>query len=183
MTNTTKTTAQKTKKTTRKKVRPTTESARSLSTFTLTKDNWLVIPTILLVLVCLYFFITGSYILAYLFTPSFYGVLWYPAVPSLLIALFGMGYIYKTLTGRSVGKLANVILRVLLVVFVLFLFFAVMIPGGKGYTCTGLFGVQTDCSQTNAFMLEVYFGNPFSLMLLSALAVTGNVALLVKAKQ
>jgi hypothetical protein len=156
----------------------TNRKTKKLPRFQITHRDWPLIPLGLMVITCLYIFLVNIQTLLYLFSPSFYGAFWFPALPSLLIALFGVLYIYKTLTRKRITKSAKAISYILLIIFFTFLLFVATIPGGKGHICTGLFGVQTDCSSTNALTLYILFANPYSLMLLSTIAIVGIFTLL-----
>jgi hypothetical protein len=144
------------------------------------KSDWILIPLGLIVATCLTIVVMKSYVLTYLLTPQFYDAFWFPPFPSLLIAIFGILYIYKTLQRKPIGKLAELIAYTLLLVFVIFIIQVVMILAGKGQVCSGLFGVPTECSEVNAMMLSIFFANPYSLTLLSSLAILGIASLLLK---
>jgi hypothetical protein len=179
--NTKTTTPRKKKSTTASSRQATVRDAPSQTRFG--KERRFVYLVGALVATCICIFAVNISLLKDITIPSpVYAVLWFPPLPMLLIALFGSGYIYKVLKGRSIGTLARMIVYMLLVAFAVFLLCGVLILGGKGSMCTGIMGAQADCSETNFVLLYILLGNPFSLMLLSALSITGSVALLVKPK-
>lgn len=147
------------------------------------KSDWILIPLGLIVATCLTIVAMKGYVLTYLLTPQFYDAFWFPPFPSLLIAIFGIIYIYKTLQRKPIGKIAEMTAYTLLLVFVIFIIQLGLIVTGKGQICSGLFGVPTECSQVNAMMLGVFFANPYSLTLLSSLAILGVTSLLVTKRQ
>jgi hypothetical protein len=147
-----------------------------------TKSDWVIFPLGLVVIICLSLVVMKAYALTYILTPSFYNAFWFPPFPSLLIALFGIVYIYKTVRRKLVGGIAKAIAYIILAVSAIFIFQVAMIIGGKGELCTNLYGVLTDCSEAHALTLYVFFANPYSLALISSIAVAGGIVLLVKSE-
>ena len=146
------------------------------------KSDWILIPLGLIVVTCITIVIMKAYVLTYLVTPQFYDVFWFPPVPSLLIAIFGVIYIFKTLKRQSIGSVAQIAAYTLFVVFLVFIIQVALIIGGKGQVCSGLFGIPRDCAEVNAMMLSVFFANPYSLTLLSSLAILGTTSLLASSR-
>jgi hypothetical protein len=150
------------------------------SKLTFKKSDWTIIPIAIMVITCLCLVTLKAYALTYILSPSFYTALWFPPLPALFVAVFGVGYIYKTLQGKPIGRLARVIAGTLLAVFVIFMVIMGAIVGGKGHLCSVFSGVPTDCSLMSVGLLYTLFANPVSLTLLSGLAVVGVAALLIK---
>lgn len=143
------------------------------------KSDWIIIPAGLMVITCLAIVILKAYALTHILTPQYYDVFWYPPVPSLLVAVFGVMYLYKVLHRQFIHKTAEAIAYLLIVIFAVFAFQIATIVAGKGHACTGWSGV-IDCTQINASTLYIVFANPYSLTLLSVLAIAGGISLLLK---
>lgn len=146
------------------------------------KSDWILVPLGLIVATCITIVIMKAYVLTYLLTPQFYDVFWFPPVPSLLIAIFGVIYIFKTLKRQSIGKVAQIAAYTLFIIFLIFIIQVALIIGGKGQLCSGLFGIPRDCAEANAMMLSVFFANPYSLTLLSSLAILGTASLFISSR-
>jgi len=101
----------------------------------------------------------------------------------LLIALFGVLYISYVLRKKPTRKLANAMMYVLFVMLVIFLLFFSATISGQGHLCPNSDGTSSDCSLGSGLALYLILANPFSLMALSAVAITGGAALLVKSKK
>lgn len=177
MTNTSKSTTPKKKSIAHQRALKVGES--SYLEFLSKGDDYLVFPVGALVLVSLYIFAVDFGSFSILFTPSFLGIIAYPAFPAFLIALFGLGYIYKIMKRESIGKLPKMMASILLVIFAFFIIAMASIIGGKGNLCSGGQG----CVDSSTFMASIVFANPITLMLLSALAITGGIGLLRRSKK
>ncbi|MDN5274352.1 MAG: hypothetical protein JWP06_253 [Candidatus Saccharibacteria bacterium] len=169
-----------------KETKPVTQSGRlkvsqgKASRDRLRKSDWIVLPLGLMIAVCLCLVVLKAYALTYILTPSFHDLFWFPPFPSFFVALFGGMYIYKTLRRRFIGRVAKIVAYILLSVFVVFIFQIAMIVGGRGQICSGIYGVLIDCSESHASTLSALFANPYSLIVVSGIAIIGGIALLVK---
>ena len=143
------------------------------------KRHWIIFPLGAMVIVCMSLIVLKSYALIRLPLPSLYDTLWFPPFPALLVTIFGIAYIYKISQRKPVGKTANIIASVLLAIFGIFIIIIGVIIAGKGHICSGFFEMSSDCSEVGALMLYTFFGNPYSLVLISSLALAGSAALFV----
>ncbi|WP_327402345.1 hypothetical protein OG194_20900 [Streptomyces sp. NBC_01288] len=170
MTNTSKSTTLKKKKSIASSNQPPIV-AETPSDTGFSPDRWLLIfPVGAMVVICLYIFIMSADYLLHI-APPFLDAFLIPPFPALLIALLGLGYIYNTLKGRPIRKLSRIIVRILLIVFLAFLPFAATSAwGGNG-------------PDANPFLAYALFGNPFTLAILSILAIAGGVGLMGKLKK
>lgn len=142
------------------------------------RHAWIILPLGAMVVVCMGLVVLKPYALANFLSPSLYDAFWFPPFPALLVALFGIMYIYKTLQKKFINHIARVIACLLLAIFGVFIIIIGVAILSKGHQCNGLFALAADCPEVNARVLYAVFGNPYSLVVISGLALAGGGALL-----
>ena len=99
---------------------------------------------------------------------------------SLLVVAFAVLYIYKTLK-----RTTNIYATVLAYFFCALLIFGAFVLWSVSDTqlCSGFFGVQESCRETRHFQLEAAFFNPYSLLVISVLSISGIIALFIRPRK
>jgi uncharacterized membrane protein YdcZ (DUF606 family) len=131
--------------------------------FRLKGSEWLTLPLGILILACLYTFASTM--------QSFNFSLASPSAISLLVGVFSVIYVYKSLKAEPRHPVATVIAYV-------FSAFLVILGGvliaTSGNECGG------NCSTSSALIAWLVVFNPFTAILWSPLAIIGAVLLLTK---
>lgn len=167
-------------KQTNSKTKSSNKKALTAHKFKLEKRDWPIFTLGALALGCWYLVLTTLSSLPYAFIHPYPNMLIQPTFIALLIGIFSSLYVYSVITRKSIRQSVRVIGYIFSVIFVGILLYVAL---GSGSTCTGLFGVQTDCSSVNYFTVYVLFFNPFVLPIFSILAVVGATMLLIGAKK
>ncbi|MFJ9781068.1 hypothetical protein ACIRSS_15875 [Amycolatopsis sp. NPDC101161] len=107
-----------------------------------------------------------------------FDILFFPAVPALLVALFGGVYLYRSIRRDLIGKLPVVVASIFSIALVVIGFAFLTAILGAGTTCPISSNPQQDCGQLNGFMLYVYVNNPIVYGLAMILAVIGSASFL-----
>jgi hypothetical protein len=103
------------------------------------------------------------------------GLLFMPLTALLLLATFGILYIYQALTGQALRRMP----QILGWIFVALATMAILYLGtGIGRTCTGLFATPDACTNVHWLTINVLLFNPFSVILWNVLAIAGSISLL-----
>lgn len=138
----------------------------------LQKGDWLILPLGILAALCFYVFTSSLSGLGYL-AQSPLGVLNQPVLFALLMGIFSVWFIYKILR-RSVRPLVSKIAAYTLSIALILVLLWVAV--GSGQPCTGLFGVQTDCSNVYYFKIWLALFNPYVGSALSLLSIAGIIS-------
>lgn len=131
--------------------------------FRLKGSEWLTLPLGILVLACLYTFMSTM--------QSFNFSLTSPCAVSLLVGVFSIIYVYKSLRAEPRHPIATVIAYVFSAILVI-LGGVLIVASGDG--CGG------DCSTSSALVAWLVVFNPIVAILWSPLAIIGTVLLLTK---
>lgn len=142
------------------------------------KGDWLLLPLAGLTTITLYMIASSLSGLGYLIeSPE--SVFNQPILFALLMGVFSVAFIYKTLR-RSARPLVSKVTAYTLSI-ILLLTLAWIVLGTE--SCTGLYGVQTDCTSVYYFKLGVILFNPYVGSILGALSLAGTTALTVSRKE
>lgn len=143
--------------------------------FKFTKHDWILIPFIGLMGFCFWLFWNRFSVFAFL-NPFFFLSEGFMA---FLLLVFG-GLFIRSFVKRSVPAIAQ---KIAYIFSIIFLITALAILAGKGQSCTGFFGVSTECSETRTITAYFFLLNPYSIILWNILAFIGIASLWPRRKK